>query len=72
MIGRFFPGADKFIDLAFLQPVSDSRRQHQMVNPDAIVFLPGTGLIIPKRKDLVAIGLPHRIGQPQILQSEKC
>src|SRR5262249_5125058 len=37
------------VDLAGFETIGSLRRQENVIDADAVVFLPGTGLIIPKR-----------------------
>ena len=49
MIGRLLAAAHALRDLHAAQPVRRLRRQQQMVDAQALVLLPGAGLIIPER-----------------------
>ena len=47
MIARLFPAAKRLVDLGVDQPVGRRRAQQQMVDAEARVARPGTGLIVP-------------------------
>src|SRR6266446_1358360 len=48
VVRRFFPGAHITIDSHIDQPVAGLRRQQEMIDAQAMVFLPGARLIIPE------------------------
>lgn len=48
MIGRLFPAPGGAVDAGRAEQISGLRRQHQMIDADAVVFLPGAALVIPK------------------------
>ena len=48
VVRRLLPGADVLVDADAGQPVGGLRRQQQMVDADAVVLLPGAGLIVPE------------------------
>ena len=57
---------------AAVQPVGGLRRQQQVVDADAVVLLPGAGLIIPERVEArVVADRANRIGQPEIAEARK-
>src|SRR2546423_2770175 len=67
MVGGLFPAAYVAIDGGRHQPVGGLRREQDVVDPDAVVFLPGPSLVVPERVEarLVAAGA-DRVGQPKI------
>ncbi len=65
-VGRFLPAADMLVDAAGDKLVGRFRRQQQVVDADAVVLLPGAGLIVPEG----VLPLPHvagaeGVGQPR-------
>src|SRR5439155_18090029 len=67
VVGGLFPAAYVAIDGGRRQPVGGLRREQDVVDPDAVVFLPGPSLVVPERVEarLVAAGA-DRVGQPKI------
>ena len=49
VVRRFLPIAHMLVDAARDQPVGGARRQQQVIDADAVILLPGAGLIIPER-----------------------
>ena len=57
------------VDAGIDQPVGGLRRQQQVVDANAVVLLPGAGLIIPER--IKVAGIARRadgVGEPEIEQ----
>ena len=64
MIRRLFPASRKTIDSRGGHAVGGLRRQQQVVDADAVVLLPGPGLIVPECVDPGArMAGAYRIGQ---------
>ena len=58
------------VDSHRLQPVGSLRRQQQVVDADAVVLLPGAGLIVPEGVDLFRVGGgPHGLGLTDALRA---
>src|SRR5262245_5880960 len=51
MVGRLLPSARKAIDACGGDSVGGLRREQKVIDADAIVLLPGAGLIVPERVD---------------------
>src|ERR1043166_3837167 len=49
VIGGALPGAHVLVDAGGEEPVGRLRRHQHVVDADAVVLLPGAGLIIPER-----------------------
>ena len=49
VVGRLLPGRGRACRCRRGQPVGGLRRQQQVVDADAVVLLPGAGLIVPER-----------------------
>ena len=49
VVGRLVPAAHMLVDAGIDEAVGRLRRQQQVVDADAVVLLPGAGLIIPER-----------------------
>ena len=49
VVGRLLPGAHVLVDAGGDEPVGRLRREQQVVDADAVVLLPGAGLIVPER-----------------------
>src|SRR5262249_15470726 len=66
VIRRLLPAAHVLVDADGDQPIGRLRRQQQMIDADAVVLLPGAGLVVPKRVRAgpVASG-PDRVGQSE-------
>ncbi len=57
------------VDPDATQPVAGLRRQQQMVDPDAVVLLPGAGLVIPERVLAGLVGdRAQGVGQAEVQQ----
>src|SRR5215831_12459368 len=67
VIRGLLPAARRGIDLARLQPICRLRREQQVVDAQALVLLPGAGLIVPEgvAVRLVVTGA-ERVGQAEI------
>ena len=48
VVGRLFPGADVAVDADIGELIAGLGRQQQMVDAQAVVLLPGPGLIVPE------------------------
>ena len=58
------------LDRGRLQPVGGFRRQQEMVDADAVVLLPGAGLVIPERIEFCGIRrCPDGLDQPDVLEA---
>ena len=69
VVGRLFPGPHVAIDADAGEPVGGGRRQQHVIDADAVVLLPGAGLIIPERIEAgIVAGGAQRIGQAEIDQ----
>ena len=72
VVGRLFPSTDMPIDGRADEPVGGLRRQQDMVDADAVVLLPGAGLIVPEGVEVGAVAAgAHRVGQPEIDERPK-
>jgi 2-polyprenyl-6-methoxyphenol hydroxylase-like FAD-dependent oxidoreductase len=55
------------VDADVGQAVGRLGRQEEVVDPDAVVLLPGAGLVVPEGVDpRIAVEDPHRVGQPEV------
>src|SRR5438105_699794 len=55
MVGRLFPGAHVFVDGRAGELIGGWRREQDVVDADAVVLLPGAGLVVPERVEALAI-----------------
>src|SRR5690606_1984646 len=56
VVGRLFAGAHFLVDRDAAQAVGGLRREEQVVDADAVVALPGAGLVVPERIEAVLVG----------------
>ena len=57
------------VDAGVDQPVGGLRRQQQMVDADAVVLLPGAGLVVPEGVEVGGVAdRADRVGQAEIDQ----
>ena len=56
VVGWLFPAAGEFVDAGRSKPIGCLGRSQDVVDADAVVLLPGAGLIIPERKDAWTAG----------------
>src|SRR5882757_2968900 len=72
MVRRLLPAAHVLVDAGVDEPVSRLWREQDVVDADAIVLLPGAGLIVPECEEarLIAAG-PDCVSQPEIAQGPK-
>ena len=64
MIGRLLPGPHIAVDPDLEEAVAGLWRQQQMIDPQALVLLPGAGLIIPEGVLARGVGdRAQRVGQ---------
>src|SRR5262249_31617064 len=70
VIRRLVAFAHMLVDAAILQPVQALRRQQNVIDADALVFAPGSGLVIPKGI-LAGLGVTgaESIGETQIFDA---
>ena len=72
VVRRLLPGPHIAVDPDIDQPVAGLRRQQQVVDADAVVLLPGAGLIVPEGVLAGRIGdRAQRVGQPEAEQRLK-
>ena len=57
MVGWLFPGAHMLVDAGGGQAVGGLRREQQMIDADAVVLLPGAGLVVPERIEPARISI---------------
>src|SRR5665647_3933894 len=70
VVGRLVPGAHVIIDAGVGQPVGGLRRQQQVVDADAVVLLPGPGLVVPERVQVGSIaGGADGVGEAEIQET---
>src|SRR5688500_236538 len=55
VVRGFFPGAHMAVDTGLVEPVGGFGREHDVIDADAVVPLPGAGLVVPERVDAAAV-----------------
>ena len=72
VVGRLFPSAHVLVDAGADEPVGGLRRQQHMVDADAVVLLPGAGLIVPERVE-AGLSLAARTAsvKPRLVSARK-
>ena len=67
VVGRLLPGPHMLVDAGAGEPVGGLRRQQQVIDADAVVLLPGAGLIVPERVERrPSVVGANRVGQAEI------
>src|SRR5262249_39912740 len=67
VVGRLLPATHMLVDADRAEPVGRLRGEHEVIDADAVVLLPGTGLVIPESIEpgIVARGA-DRIREPEM------
>src|SRR5262245_43294532 len=70
MVGGLLPGARMPVDAGGKKPIGRLRGGQDVIDADAVVLLPGPGLIVPERVD-PGLGqtCAHDVGEPEVEKS---
>src|SRR6185503_6683701 len=67
VVGRLLPAAGELVDAGSVEAVGRLRRHQDMVDADAMVLLPGAGLVVPEGVDAgLRVAGAHRVGEAQV------
>src|SRR6185437_14699092 len=69
VVGRLVPRPHMAVDAGIDQPVGGVRREQQVIDADAVVLGPGSGLVVPERVEIAGIaGCTDGVSKTQIDQ----
>src|SRR6266700_509825 len=72
MVGRLFPSADMSVDIYFDKPIRRLRGQQEVIDADAVILGPGSGLVVPECVEAAGVAAgADRIGQPEAAKRPK-